>query len=438
MNTLEKTVKILAIVLLATVGATFFYAAGLGTGLYVARVPQPTALPGQTPAISPSTGTPPPSTQTLVPPTDVPTPTATISPKLSESEVDRFEIFWEAWHILEEEFYGDLPQESDLPYAAIRGVIATTGDQYTAFIDPVQAEIMRTDLTGSFEGIGATVRLRPDGRFQIVQPLAGFPAIKAGLRAEDLILQVDGKPLDGMTIYEAITLIRGPAGTTVSLLIERQDVDEPFIIEIERARIDLPVIESDLLDNDIAYIRLTEFGQTATEKLETALGEAIAQDAKGLIFDLRGNPGGYLSVAVEVASQFVGEGPILIERFKDGREQPYNAISGGLALDIPMVVLVDGGSASASEIVAGAIQDTERAILIGTKTLGKGSVQLVHTLSDDSQLRVTVARWFTPNGRAIHGEGLEPDIEIEITDQDLETENDPQLERAILYLLEGK
>jgi carboxyl-terminal processing protease len=282
------------------------------------------------------------------------------------------------------------------------------------------------------------VRLRPDGRFQIVQPLAGYPAIKAGVRAEDIILQVDGKPLDGMTIYEAITLIRGPAGTTVNLLIERQDVDEPFTIEIERARIDLPVIESEMLDNGIAYIRLTEFSQTATEKLEGALQEVFDRDAKGLILDLRGNPGGYLNVAVEVASQFVDKGPILIERFKDGREQPYNAISGGLAIDIPLVVLVDGGSASASEIVAGAIQDTERAILIGTKTLGKGSVQLVHTLSDDSQLRVTVARWFTPNGRAIHGEGLEPDIEIEITDQDLETESDPQLERAIRYLLEGK
>jgi len=158
----------------------------------------------------------------------------------------------------------------------------------------------------------------------------------------------------------------------------------------------------------------------------------------GLIFDLRGNRGGYLAVAVEVTSEFVGEGPILIERFKDGQERRYPVERGGRALDVPLVVLVDGGSASASEIAAGAIQDTGRGILIGTTTLGKGSVQTVHELSDGSELRVTIARWFTPNDRAIHGVGLEPDIEIKWTEEDILDEQDPQLDRAIEYLTEGK
>jgi carboxyl-terminal processing protease len=347
-------------------------------------------------------------------------------------------VFWEAWEILQNDFYGELPLESDLPYAAIQGVIATTGDPYTAFLDPVRAKIVETDLSGGFEGIGATVRIRPDGKLEIVQPLPDHPAIEAGLRAKDVILQVDGVSVQGMTIYEAISLIRGPAGTIVRLLVEREETGETLEMAIERARIELPVIESEMLEDEIAYVRLTGFGQTATAKLQEALHELDAQNPRALIFDQRGNPGGYLETSIQVASQFIGQGTILIERFKDGREETYQAIEGGLALDIPLVVLIDGGTASASEIVAGAIQDTERGILIGTTTLGKGSVQLVHTLSDGSQLRVTNARWFTPNGRAIHGEGLQPDIEVEITEQDIAADRDPQLDRAIAYLREGR
>jgi carboxyl-terminal processing protease len=302
----------------------------------------------------------------------------------------------------------------------------------------VQAEIFRTDLQGGFEGIGATVRLTPDGQFLIMQPMPGWPAIEAGLRAGDIILAVDGTELQGMSLYEAIALIRGPAGTSVSLLVEREGVDEPFVIEIVRARIEMPVVESRMLEGNVGYVRLRDFGETAGRELEDALVELNANELDGLIFDLRGNRGGYLSIAVQVTSQFVDEGPILIERFKDGRERRYPVEPGGLALDVPLVVLVDGGSASASEIAAGAIQDTGRGVLIGTTTLGKGSVQTVHTLSDDSELRVTIARWFTPNDRAIHGVGLEPDIEVELSEQDILDDNDPQLDRAIEYLTEGR
>ncbi len=424
-------VRTVLLVALAAFGAAFFYLAGVGTGIYVVSATQLHALTqiGFLPTVRPS------PTPTL-PATLM--PSVTTSPQPTGGEQGSFDIFWEAWRVLQDEFYGDLPSESELPYAAIQGVIAATGDQYTAFLDPARAQILKNDLSGTFEGIGATVRLRPDGKLEVVQPLAGWPAIQAGLRTNDTILKVDGVDVQGMSLYEAIALIRGPAGTTVRLLVERDGVDQPFELQIERARIELPIVESKLLPNDIGYIRLTEYTQTATDKLQQALRELNAQKPRGLILDLRGNPGGYLSTAIEITSQFVGQGPIVIERFKDGREYRHQALSGGLALRIPLVVLVDGGTASASEITAGAIQDTERGTLIGTTTLGKGSVQSSQTLSDQSELRVTIARWFTPNGRAIHGTGLVPDIKVEVTEQDLAADRDPQLDRAIAYLVEGK
>jgi carboxyl-terminal processing protease len=445
---------LLAVLLLA--GATLLFTAGLVTGLYVtsstigtnldaaAQLPA-TAVPTATlPERSP-TQTPPGPAATSVPvdvlaPSATPDPTAataTPMPVAPTAEGDGFDIFWEAWSVLQDQFYGDLPTEDELPYAAIQGVIASTGDQYTAILDPVRAEIMSSDLSGSFEGIGATVRMRPDGKLEIVQPLADQPAIKAGLRAADVVLSVDDTDLEGMNIYEAISLIRGPAGSAVHLLVQREGVDEPFEVEITRARIEVPVVESRMLEGDVAYLRLTEFGQTATEELEQALRALLVQEPSGLILDLRGNPGGYLTTAIEVASQFVADGPILIERFRNESERTYDPVAGGLALDVPLVVLVDGGSASASEIVAGAVQDSGRGILLGSTTLGKGSVQLVNTLSDGSQLRVTTARWFTPSGRAIHGEGLTPDIQVELSDADIEADRDPQLQRAIEYLTEG-
>lgn len=428
------SLKRFTIVVGLLVGAMFFYLAGAGTGLHVARVTGLDVPGTMLESEVPGQGDADPALVPTAVPTPAPGPTRDES--LSGGE-GFFGIFWEAWDILEQEFYGDLPEESDLPYAAIEGVINSTGDPYTAFLDPVQAEIFRTDLQGGFEGIGATVRLAPDGRLLIVQPLPGWPAIEAGLRAGDIVIEVDGTSLQGMSLYEAISLIRGPAGTSVRLLIEREEADDPFEVEITRARIELPSVESRMLKENLGYVRLRDFGESAGQEIENALQELDANELDGLIFDLRGNRGGYLSVAVQVTSEFVGKGPILIERFKDGRERRYPAAPGGLALDVPLVVLVDGGSASASEIVAGAIQDTGRGVLIGTTTLGKGSVQTVHELSDGSELRVTIARWFTPNDRAIHNVGLDPDIELELSEQEILDERDPQLDRAVEYLTEG-
>jgi carboxyl-terminal processing protease len=264
------------------------------------------------------------------------------------------------------------------------------------------------------------------------------PAEKAGLRRGDIVLQVDDTPIEDMSIYEAIGLIRGPAGSHVRLTILRQDA-EPFEVDLERARIEIQVVESEMREDGIAYVSLADFSTDATAKLEKAIQEMLGQDPKGLILDLRGNPGGWLHEAVDTTGLFLPKGEVvLIERKKDGTEQVYRTTQRPAAPEIPMVVLVDGGSASASEIVAGALQDHSRAVLIGEQTFGKGSVQWPHELSNGGELRVTVARWFTPNDRAIHGEGLQPDIQVDMTLEDLEAGSDPQLDRAVQYLLEGE
>ncbi len=366
----------------------------------------------------------------------VPDEPVTVSVEPTTSEQEDFRVFWEVWHILEREFYGDLPDDQEMPYSAVRGVIGNLDDQYTAFLEPDLAAVVREDMSGSFEGIGAVVNMNDNGQLEIVQTFEGKPAARAGLKPGDIVLAVDDRVIEDMGIFEAVALIRGPAGSVAHLMIKRQGVAEPFVVEVVREKIEMSVVESKMLDDDIAYLKLSEFNAQATAKLKMHLQSLLAEKPRGLIFDLRDNPGGYLNVSVEIGSQFVGEGPILVEKFKDDEDRDYPAQRGGLATDadMPLVVLVNGGSASASEIVAGAIQDTGRGVLIGEQTLGKGSVQLSHYLSDGSELRVTIARWFTPNGRAIHGEGLAPDIQVDMTDEDIEAGRDPQLQRAIEYL----
>jgi carboxyl-terminal processing protease len=362
-------------------------------------------------------------------------PTIDMAPNTEEDEA--FQLFWEAWHLIERDFYGDLPTDEEMIYGAIRGAVNTLGDPFTGFIEPDIAEINREDDTGSFEGIGAYVTMR-DGRLHIVNTFKDQPAEQAGLRRGDIVLEVDGTPIENMSVYEAIALIRGPAGTPVRLSVLREG-EEPFEVEIIRASIDIPVVEAEMREDGVAYIRLFEFSSDASAKLENAIRDMQDQDAAGLILDLRGNPGGWLNEAVQTAGLFLPKDEVvLLERFKDGTERPYLAPFRPAAADIPMVVLVDGGSASASEIVAGALQDHDRAVLVGEQTFGKGSVQWPHELSNGAELRVTVARWFTPNDRAIHGEGLAPDIEVELTEEDLEADLDPQLERAVQFLLTGE
>jgi carboxyl-terminal processing protease len=238
-----------------------------------------------------------------------------------------------------------------------------------------------------------------------------------------------------LSLYEDVLLIRGPAGSTVVLTIFRESEPDPFDVPIVRATIEVEIVESELLENNMGYVRLTQFSNGAAETAGDAIESLLDQGATAIIFDLRSNPGGLLSEAVDVSALFIKEGPVVIERLKGGEERAFDAKRGRhVAVDIPLVILTNGGSASASEIVAGAIQDYKRGMIIGQQTFGKGSVQLPHTLSDGSELRVTVAEWLTPLGRQIHGEGITPDVAVEMTFEDLEQELDPQLDAAIEFL----
>jgi carboxyl-terminal processing protease len=290
-------------------------------------------------------------------------------------------------------------------------------------------------LNGAYEGIGAWVD--STGKLlTIISPMPNSPAETAGLKAGDEIIKIDGKDITGLEPSIVLQSVLGPAGTKVTLTIQRSDPVEVLDFTMTRAKIDLPTIESKMLDNKIAYISLTTFGDTTTEDLKTALTTLLAEDPVGLILDLRYNGGGYLNTAIEVISQFIPEGVVMIEQQGNGEEITYNAVPGGLATKVPLVVLVNEGSASASEITAGAIQDFGRGKLVGVITYGKGSVQNWLPLANDQgAVRVTIARWLTPKHRQINGVGLTPDFVVEITEADVTAKVDPQLQKAIDLLL---
>jgi carboxyl-terminal processing protease len=387
---------------------------------------------------------PEPATESAPPPAEgadeeeTPTPIPIPTPRNEDEKT--FQLFWETWDLVQQHFYGELPDMQEITYAAIRGMLDTLNDDYTAFIEPKVASILEEDASGEFEGIGAFVDLDDAGRVRIVDTFKNGPAEQAGLQAEDRVIAVDGESIIGDTLYEAIGLIRGPAGSDVILTVEREGTPEPFEVTVTRARLDIPIVEAEMRDDGIGYIRLYEFSATAREVLEKNLEDLLNQNPDGIVLDLRQNPGGWLDQAIDVADLFLGDKLVAVERFSDGRERQFEADAGDVGEDVPLVVLVDGGSASASEIVAGALQDQDRAILVGTTTFGKGSVQRPFKLSDGSELRVTIARWFTPDDQPIHNHGLMPDIEVPWPQEDREQDPDTdiQLERAVEYLIEGE
>ena len=407
---------LMAIVLAVAIGSAGFML-GYANGQSVAPAR------AQAPADTPAASTPAPA------PTN---PPATASP----SEDQAFQIFWEAWRVLQAEYYGnDLPDPKNLAYNAIKGVIFGLDDQFTSFIPPQTAAIIEEDATGEFSGIGAYVQLNQNRVLQITRIFADSPAEKAGLKAGDLIIAVNGTSIVGDDLYAQIAKVRGPAGSQATLSIMRGD-NPPFDVTLTRATIKIPLVESKMINGEVAYVSLSSFDSSTTaQQLSDAVEQLLLRNPKGLILDLRSNPGGFLDQAIAVSDLFLKSGVVLYERSKTGAERTFTSSDEGIAQDIPLVVLVNGGSASAAEIVAGAIQDRGRGQLIGAKTFGKGSVQQINHLSDGSQLRVTIAHWFTPNNREIHGKGLEPDIVVAAGD---DPAKDPQLDRAVEYILNGK
>jgi len=354
---------------------------------------------------------------------------------------EQFRVFWEAWDLVDDDFYGDLPAQRERIYGAIKGMVASLGDEHTLFLTPQEAAILSSADSGRFVGIGATVQIDEQiGYPRITQLFAGQPASRAGLLAGDVILAIDDVSTHAMSILDVVSLIRGPKNSMVQLTIQRQGdgAPESSVVPVMRQEIEIPVVETEMFEGGVAYLRLAEFNSVASKRLTAGLESLLERKPKGLILDLRGNPGGYLHVAVDVASQFVPSGKIVTEKSRDGSENTFEVKPGGLATSpaLPLAVLIDAGSASATEIVAAAIRDSGRGILIGETSFGKSSVQMPHELSDGSELRVTVARWFAPNGYALE-DGLSPEIAVTATVEDLEAHRDPQKDWAVEYLMES-
>jgi carboxyl-terminal processing protease len=328
-----------------------------------------------------------------------------------------FDRFWQGWDVIRTAYEGELPDDTEITYGAIRGSLRALEDPYTLFTDPVNTEVQRPDLEGEFQGIGAYVTSNEEGLLVIQTPMRGQPAEKAGLLAGDIVIEVDGDDITDLDVNEAVLLIRGPKGTIVELTIVRDGRSEPFVVAVERDRIEVPsVAEVRMLEEEgapqVGYIQLTVFAAETRQELVEAIQELRDLGAEALVLDLRNNPGGFLSAAVGVSSEFLSAGDVTIREDSQGSRKKERVQGGGTALDLPLVVMVNGGSASASEIVAGAIRDYERGLIVGETTFGKGSVQNVHELTDGSQLRVTVEIWRTPNGSLIHRQGIEPDIVV--------------------------
>ncbi len=346
-----------------------------------------------------------------------------------------FQPFWQAWDIVHAEYVDQPVDNQVLMRGAIRGMLEALGDPHTGYMTPAELQISMTHLDGELEGIGATVETdTASGYTRIVSPMPGSPAEQVGVLPNDLIITINGEDIQNQDITTVVTKVRGPAGSTVTIEILRAPESQPLTFTITRAKITIPSVESRLIDAQIGYVRINSFGEKTGQELKRQLEALLAQKPAGLILDLRGNPGGYLTAAIDVVSEFIPEGVVMLERFGDGTEKQYTAQRGGLATQIPLVVLIDQGSASASEIVAGAIQDRGRGQIVGAQSYGKGSVQAPHSLAGDGAIRVTIAKWLTPTGQWIHERGITPDVAVERTPEDRAAGRDPQLDKALEVL----
>jgi len=349
-----------------------------------------------------------------------------------------FNLYWEVWDRLKRD-YVDKNKISDkeMFYGSLRGLASSVGDPYTIFMDPTEAQEFLSDMSGSFEGIGAEVGMRND-IITIIAPLSGMPAEKAGLRAGDRVYAIDGESTLGLSVDAAVKKIRGPKDSKVTLTIIRDDENKPLDISITRGVIVVKSVKTEFRKDGILIITVSSFNDDTLSLFQRAMQEALLKNPKGIILDLRNNPGGYLDTAIAMASAWVPEGPVVIEQFSEGRREEYFSYGGAPLQDFKTVVLINAGSASASEIVAGALRDYKRATLVGTQTFGKGSVQGLRDLSGGSSLKVTVAKWMTPGGDYIDNKGISPDIELELSREDINNNLDPQLDKAVELILKNK
>lgn len=360
-----------------------------------------------------------------------------------KKELD-FNLFWQVWDRLHKDYFKrDELDDGKLVFGAIRGMVAAAGDPYTTFLEPSEQKTTSEDLSGSFEGVGIQIGFKGT-QLAVIAPLEGSPADKAGLKAGDFILFIKdekrniSKGTVGIDLPSAVDAIRGPAGSSVTLTVVREGNEKPFEVTLTRAKIDVPSVTLEMKDapggGKVAHIKLMKFGEATTKEWEQKVAQILVErEVKGIVLDLRNNPGGFLTGAVYIGSEFIKSGTIVIQEDAKGQRQNFPASGRGRLIKFPLTVLVNKGSASASEIVAGALQDTGRAKIVGVTSFGKGTIQEAQEIENGAGIHITTARWLTPKGRWINEKGIEPDIKVEDKD---DTEIDEQLDAAIAEVVE--
>lgn len=357
-----------------------------------------------------------------------------VIPDYLKKDVD-FDLFWDVWNVVKQESYDkDIP-DTQLFYGALSGIVASLGDPHSVFFTPENTNGFNEELDGKFEGIGAEIGIR-NNILTVIAPLDDSPALKAGLRPKDVILEIDGQKTDDLSLTKAVSLIRGKNGTEVILTIYRDGLKEPKKISIIREAIKVKSVEFEMKDNNIAYIKIRQFNSETVPLFNEAIMAILQRpNIGGVILDMRYNPGGYLQAAIDVAGEWIDGEVVVKEKIRNGDEILHRSNKTANLDKFKTVVLVNAGSASGSEIVAGALQDWKRATIVGEQTYGKGSVQKLINLKDGSSVKLTMAKWFTPKGNTIEGDGITPDVVVEITEDDYNTYQDPQMDEAIKLIL---
>ncbi len=374
---------------------------------------------------------------------NVPVITLTLDPAEKPAANVDFKQFWRAWNLLDQNFIethasSSIPTYQERVYGAIAGLTDSFGDPYTVFFPPVEAQTFQENIQGEFGGVGMELGQK-DGKLIVVAPLKNSPAERAGVRSGDYVFAIDDKPTEGMSVDDAVGKIRGQKGTKVKLSFVREGEKDLIDITIMRDTIQIPIIKNYARQDGVYVIELYSFSANSADLFRTALRDFVQSGSKKLLIDLRGNPGGYLEAAVQMASYFLPAGDVIVtEDYKGKRDNVYHRSIGYNAFagkQLTVAVLTDQGSASASEILAGALQQHNVAKLVGMPTFGKGSVQQLMDLGGGAQLKITIARWLTPNGSSISDGGLKPDIKVDRTIEDVKAQKDPQLDAAVNYLL---
>lgn len=346
-----------------------------------------------------------------------------------------FSPFWKAWNIIEEKYASpeDI-QRQEMVWGAIQGLLKSLGDPYTVFFSPEEKKIFESEVRGNFEGVGMEIAIK-NGALTVVAPLKGTPAFRAGIKTGDRILKINDIQTTDLSVEEAVGLIRGEKGTSVLLTILSEGEEKPREIKVMRETIQIPVLETEKMGSNVFVIKLHNFSERSPFEFQQALRQFVFSNTDKLIIDLRNNPGGFLEAAVDIASWFLDTGEVVLrEKFRDGEERLHRSKGYNAFPNIPLVILLNEGSASASEILAGALRDHGKAKLVGSKSFGKGSVQEVVPVTDDTSLKITIARWLTPKGEDIGKSGITPEFEVKQSPEDIEAEKDPQLDKALEVL----